>query len=84
MTTFVLVKRVAPLGVSAFEDEAFAPLPSDGVSVVGFLAARACATFARWGVDAGQVFLHLAAAGGEDEPSAEAVAAARARAHLPA
>ena len=63
------------------DDEVFAKVrifPGDDVSD---LAARVVAAFPRWGVaDAGQVRLFLAAAGGEDEPSAAAEAGALAAA----
>ena len=40
------------------------------------LAERACATFPSWRLDASQVFLHLLAAGGDEEPAQGAAATA--------
>ena len=43
---------------------------------VARLAARACAAFPSWRLDASQVFLHLLAAGGDEEPAQGAAATA--------
>ena len=42
---------------------------------VADVVARACDKFPRWGVDAGQVHLYLAAASGADRPAPAALAA---------
>jgi len=41
------------------------------------LAKRACTEFSHWGVNAGQISLHLVAAGGDDMPPPSAVDSAR-------
>ena len=71
---FVRIKRVAPRGLAAYEDENYAPLVTDSVADVGFLTVLACATNA-WGAPT-KARLYLAAAGGDDEPDAAAELAA--------
>ena len=67
------VMRVS--GEPSLEGEAFAKVQLEGCMDVADVAARACKEFPRWGVDAGQVRLFLAAAGGADRPSPAALAA---------
>ena len=57
------------------EGEAFAEIELRAGDNVARLLGRACKEFPRWGVDAGQVHLFLAAAGGADRPSPAALAA---------
>ncbi len=57
------------------EGEAFAEIELRAGDNVARLLGRACKEFPRWGVDAGQVHLFLAAAGGADRPSSAALAA---------
>lgn len=70
----IFIKRVCP--TAPLTGEAFAKLALQPSDVAADLGARACAAFPRWGVDAGQVRLALAAAGGDEEPSVEAEATA--------
>ena len=60
------------------EGEAFAKIELRAGDNVARLLGRACKEFPRWGVDAGQVHLFLAAAGGTDRPLPAAIAAAAA------
>jgi hypothetical protein len=76
--SFVRVKRAAhaPGGALAYDDESYVPvLLTADVLDVGFLALKICADFPRWGVDAGQVALFLAAPGGTAAPTRREAAA---------
>ena len=69
---FVFIARViGPAQVCGF-----AELEADSSGSVARLAEHACAKFSHWKVDADEVELYLAAADGDEEPSAEAIAAA--------
>ena len=72
---YAFIKRISD---TAFEDEAFAKVQLEGCMDVADVAARACEKFPRWGVDAGQVYLFLAAAGGKVEPPLATLKAAAA------
>ena len=50
-------------------------MPLAGCADVADVTKSACNEFPRWGVDAGQVQLFLAADGGEDSPSTESIVA---------
>ena len=69
MASFVRIK-VAGAG-------SFAKLETRADDDVSDLAQRACAKFPHWGVNAGQISLHLVAAGGDDLPPPSAVDSAR-------
>ena len=58
------------------EGEVFAEIELRAGDNVARLVERACEKFPRWGVDAGQVRLFLAAADGVDAPSPDALMAA--------
>ena len=60
------------------EGEVFAKVQLEGCADVADVVVRACKEFPRWGVDAGQVRLFLAAAGGKNAPPPEALVAAAA------
>lgn len=57
-------------------------METDGCPTVGLLASKACTTFSHWGLNAGQIDLFLAAKGGPDNPSDDAIASALTRPRL--
>ena len=67
MTSFVFI-TLAGAG-------SFAKLETHSGDDVSDLAERACVKFSHWGVNAGQIFLYLVAAGGDEEPVEEAISA---------
>jgi hypothetical protein len=69
MASFVRIK-VAGAG-------SFAKLETRAGDDISDLAQRACAKFPHWGMKAGQISLHLVAAGGDDLPPPSAVDSAR-------
>ena len=71
MTSFVGgFVRIALVGAGTFAEVNI--VEGDTISR---LAERACVKFPHWGVNAGQISLHLVAAGGDDEPAEEAIGA---------
>jgi hypothetical protein len=65
MTSFV---RITLAGAGSF-----AKLETHSGDDVSDLAERACVKFSHWGVNAGQIFLYLVAAEGDEEPVEEAI-----------
>ena len=65
MTSFV---RIAFAGAGSF-----AKMETRAGDDISDLAERACVKFSHWGVNAGQIFLHLVAAGGDEEPAEKAI-----------
>jgi hypothetical protein len=63
-------------------EDAFAKIFYTPGQDVGDVAVVSCRYFSRWGLDAGQVRIHLVAASGTEEPSDEAISAALAKKHL--
>ena len=62
--------RIALAGAGCFAEVSF--VEGDTISR---MAKRACIKFSHWGVNAGQISLYLVAAGGDDEPTEEAIGA---------
>ena len=67
MTSFV---RIALAGAGSF-----AEMEIRAGDDIADLAERACIKFFHWGANAGQIFLYLVAAGGDEEPVEEAISA---------
>jgi hypothetical protein len=69
---FAFIMRVSE---PPLEGEVFAKVQLEGCADVADVVARACTEFPHWGVNAGQVRLFLAAAGGADRPTPAALTA---------